>query len=186
MSLYSLATLLQILSNIIISIFILRFLLQISNASYTNPICAVLYKATQPIVGVLAKFFKKTSRIDWALLICILIIATILQVIQLKILPIPFSLLKSIMLAVVFIIDNTLNVIFFATIISVIASWVSAPENNALVNVAYTITKPILKVFAKVILPQGRFDFGPFILLILIKAIQWLVLNSIIVHILSL
>ena len=186
MSLYSLATLIQILSNIIISIFLLRFFLQLCNASYANPICAILYKATQPIVGIFAKFFKKTSRIDWALLICIFIIAIILQIIQLKILPIPFSIIKSLMLAVVFIIDNTLNVIFFATIIAVIASWVKAPENNALVNVAYTITKPILKVFAKVILPQGKFDFGPFILLILIKTIQWLVLNSLIIRIWSL
>ena len=185
-SLDGLQIFLRIISSFIVSIFVLRFMLQLFGASYLNPICAALYKATQPVVRIFAKLFPKRSRVDWSLLLSTYIVALILQIITRYLQPIPFSITSTAMVSVVFCLNQALNILFFATLITVIASWFKPQPGNPLLNILFIVTTPFLKKIRVLLPKQGAIDFTPFIFILAIKAIEMFVLDPLQIYILSL
>jgi YggT family protein len=176
-------TTLGLISSLVTMIFILRSMLQWSHISYLNPIQATLYKVTQPAVKVLLKISPWNIGRNWPVLICTYIIALILQSLLLYLLPVPFSIIKAVLLTILFCADQVLNIIFFATIISVIASWLKPDRHNPVMQIIYVLTERFLNKIRKLMPQTGRIDFSPILLILIIKAIQMFVITFLSAHI---
>ena len=66
------------------------------------------------------------------------------------------------------------EVLTLAIIIRVILSWFSPRPTNALVNILYQVTDPILVPLRRIIPRVGMFDFTPLVAVILLQVIAFL------------
>lgn len=66
------------------------------------------------------------------------------------------------------------QLLILAIFIRAVISWVAPGQANALTNVLYQITEPILSPLRRVIPRFGMLDFTPLVAIILLQLITWL------------
>lgn len=170
--------LLAIIKSFVVSIFILRWFLQLFRASYINPICQAIYKFTQPVIKLIAKIIPRKSRADWPLLFSIYLLANIFQGLQFLLLPGKFDVTVCLLLALLFCFSQVLNLFFIAIIIRVISSWFATDARQPAMQIIYIFTNPILRPAQRIVPIIGGLDLSPAIVLLLLKCCDWFVIDA--------
>ncbi len=173
----SLATLFSALAGLYLLAIVLRFLLQLAQADFYNPVSQAIMRVTDPMVRIFRSFIPGYRNIDCATLI----VACVFQGIAIYCLilihgfsfpGIGFLVTWSV-LGVVYLI---INVYWWAIIATIVMSFVMAFLGNAnphpAVVLAWQLTEPVLAPFRKILPPMAMLDFSPMLAIILIHFIR--------------
>lgn len=153
-----------------------RLFLRFCKISALDPIGQAVYSFTEPFVGLIARRLPakltKPGPYDWACFILILFVEFV-KFILLGLLiyktMIPLGYL------ILFIIADLLiqpcNLLFYILLIRVVMSWVNPHWNHPLAKVIKIITDPLLAWGRHLIPDISGFDFSPYLILIILKAL---------------
>ena len=156
----------------------LRFVMQLANADFYNPISQFVFKATQPLVGPLQRFLRPLGRFDSASLTLAIALqaAGIMLILALNNIasPNPVTLF---LWSAIGILGLLLKIYFFALLASIILSWISPGGSNPAVYLLYQITEPVMAPVRKLLPPMGGLDFSPILVFIGINVLEIVVRN---------
>lgn len=163
---------LGIVFDLYIILLLLRFLLTFFGADFYNPISHYVYNFTRLFVRPLQRIIPIYKRIDFATLILIFLFEfiKILLLVWLRFDRLPgFSGLP--LWALGEILNQLINVYFYALLIRAVLSWMGATTENALFQMLFVFTEPLLRPVRRFIPFLGGFDIAAILIAILLKAI---------------
>jgi len=165
--------LVETLIGLVLTVLLLRILLEAVRADWYNPVCQALIKITDPLVKPVSKLIPRVGKAN----LPAMVLLYLLQVLGLAILyvlagqvPDPLILLLLGLLRLV----RLLLVVYMVLIIAtVIVSWVGQNVRHPIIPLLFQLTDPVLAPIRRVLPDLGGFDLSP---LVAIIAIQFLII----------
>lgn len=154
---------------------LLRFLLQLVQADFYNPICQFLVKITHPPLRLLRRLIPAVGRIDTAALVLILALKMLGDSLVLLLQgegAVAFGLLAG--SAAVELVELAFSVFIYAIIIQAILSWVNPDPYHPLYALLMDLVDPILRPCRRLIPPIGGLDLSPLVALIALSVLKML------------
>lgn len=151
-----------------------RFLLQLVQADFYNPLSQFVVKATNPLLIPMRKLIPSPGSVDTAALVAVVALV-VLKLVLLVMLTYgdlrvgPAVLLIS---AVKMLASTLLNYLFWAIILRIVLSWVSPDPRNPVTMVVSQLTEPVMAPMRKILPPMGGLDLSPILILLAIQLIQ--------------
>ena len=167
----SLIFIVDALSNLYISMFVLRFILQWIRASYQNPLAQFVLRITAPLVVPARRVLPSVRGLDFpTLIVAILLecVATALVFSIVGFMPSVQTFLGSVVLRLL---SLTLWLYCGMILIYVIMSWVADRQYHPIGAALYEIVDPVLRPVRRFVPPVGGVDLSPLIVVILLQAI---------------
>ncbi len=165
--------LVETLIGLVLTVLLLRILLEAVRADWYNPVCQALIKITDPLVKPVAKLIPRVGKINLAALL----VLYVLQVIGLALLfaiagqvPDPLVL---VLLGFMRLLRLLLVVYMVLIIATVIVSWVGQNVRHPIIPLLFQLTDPVLTPIRRALPDLGGFDLSPLIALI---GIQFLII----------
>jgi len=165
--------LVETLIGLVLTVLLLRILLEAVRADWYNPVCQALIKITDPLVKPVSKLTPRAGKVNLAAII----VLYVLQVVGLLILyllagqtPDPLVLA---LLAVMRLVRLLLVVYMVLIIATVIVSWIGQNVRHPIIPLLFQLTDPVLAPIRRVMPDLGGFDLSP---LVAIIAIQFLII----------
>lgn len=163
--------LIQSIFDFYIFILLLRVVLQWVNISIHNPLFALLTKLTHPPLKLICRIIPSTLfGIDLAAILLLLGLETIkiafLTWLQINATP---HLLGLVIIAFAELLNQLINIFFYAILGLTILSWISPLAHGPLTEILYRISEPLLRPLRKILPSFSGFDFSPLILIIGLK-----------------
>jgi len=153
---------------------IMRFLLQLSQADYYNPISQAVVRATALPMAPLQKMLPRMGR--WDLSALVLAVLVKLATFVLLVLVSPHQgfpdIMALVIVSVLGVLDMILTVYFWAVLGSVIISWVAPGSYHPAPQLLLQLTEPLFALVRKVIPPLGGLDLSPIFIFLAIQIIQ--------------
>lgn len=165
--------LVRMLGEMYVFLILMRFLLQMVQADYYNPISQAIAKITNVPVVTMAKAIPRIGRFDFsALLYAILIkIAVLALLFALSGSGLP-NLLALGIYSLIGVLSDLLTIIFWAVLASVVISWIAPGSYHPGPQLIEQLTEPIMGLARRVIPPLGGLDLSPIVIFIIIQLIQ--------------
>lgn len=169
--------LVSLIFSLLLFVLWIRIILRYFRVSRLNPISQTIYRFTDPVPGFIeSHIYPKTARrprYDWVSLSCIIL----LECVKFLLLGwlayqarVPFSWLM--LLVAGDLIVQPCNLLFYALLLRVILSWVNPHwTQHPAANLVILVTNPAIYLGRKIIPDISGFDFGPFIMMIVLKVI---------------
>ena len=156
----------------------LRFVMQLANADFYNPISQFVFKATQPPIGLLQRFLRPIGRFDSASLTLAVALqaAGIMLILALNNIPSPNP-ITLFLWGLIGIMGLLLKIYFFALLAAIILSWISPGGGNPAVYLLLQITEPVMAPVRKLLPSMGGLDFSPILVFIGINVLEIVVRN---------
>lgn len=147
----------------------LRFLLQLVQADFYNPVSQYVLKFSDPVCGPIRKFIPAKGRFDWAsLLLMLALYVAFWLVVQKNSVGFPSSALAPFAYSGFNITSIFLNVFFVALIVLVILSWLMMANPGAAQNPVWPIVNQLVEPLAaplrRIIPPLGGLDLSVLVL----------------------
>ena len=165
--------LVQSLGSFYLAIVILRFLLQLAQADFYNPVSRFLVKATHLPSKPLRIAFPVFRSFDLASLILALLVQWF--IIQLTA-TINGAGIINIFLALswgaVGIISLVLNIYLYGLLAIIIVSWVAPQSQHPVLALLQQLIAPVLDPFRRIIPPLGGLDLSPIFMFLVINMLQ--------------
>ncbi|GAB4391922.1 MAG: YggT family protein [Gammaproteobacteria bacterium] len=170
--------LVQTIFSFFILLLMLRLLLQALRADFYNPISQFIVKMTSPLVKPFQRVIPKTTRINVAVILVMLILqmCAIFLLLWLNNRGMP-NLLGLSLWALAQLLSLLVDVFFYAILIMVVLSWIAPNLYNPVVSLLYQITEPLLAPARRLIPPISGFDISPIIVIVLLKLTTILLIN---------
>lgn len=165
--------LLQALGGLYLTVVILRLMLQIARADFYNPISQFVVKATNPLLLPLRKVIPGIMGVDFASIVLALLVAMTLA--QLTLLLAGFGIVNPFHLlswSAVGVLAATANLLFWALIIMVIASWVAPTSYNPALMLIRQLLAPVMSPFQRLLPPMGGLDLSPILVILVLQVIS--------------
>lgn len=164
------------LFGLVMLVLLLRILLQAAGANFYNPICQLLHKATQPVIGPMRRLLPPLGRIETAAVLLVWLVG-VLKFYTLGLLmglqP-PFVMVA--VLAIADVLSLLLWIWFWTLLIGVLLSWIPVDNRNPAVPLVYQLTEPLLAPIRRLIPPMGL-DFSPIIAILGVQLARMLIVH---------
>lgn len=159
-------------------IVLIRFWMQWVRADFRNELGQFIIKVTNPIVIPLRKIIPSIGLVDTATVVLAILIA-LAQITTLVAIAGALgsvSMLKLSSYAIATVLNSSIYVFIGAILIGIIVSWINPHSYNPIVNVANSISEPILAPARKLIPPMGGIDFSPMVVMLFLSFSQRLLI----------
>lgn len=166
--------LIDTLFSLYIGAVVLRFLFQLLDVDYHNPITKFLVRITAPLLKPLRTFFPKTGNIDLASLALALALNIVRFYIKLFMSGQSASIAGIVVYSIADLLGMILTILLWALIIRVILSWLNPDPRQPVVNILIQLTEPIMAPARRFIPPIGGLDLSPIAIFILISLTRML------------
>ncbi len=156
---------------------LLRFLFQLVEAEFYNPICQFLVKITHPPLRLLRRFIPAVGRVDTAAVVLMLALKMLGDYVVFLLQgggAVGIGLLAG--SAVVELVNLAFNVFIYAVIIQAILSWINPDPYNPVYSLLTDLTEPILRPCRRLIPPIGGLDLSPLVALIALQVLKMLII----------
>lgn len=160
------------LGELYVFIVIMRFMLQLANADYYNPISQAVVRITQAPISILQKVLPRIGRVDLASLMLAFLVKVIILAVIFTLAGIALHPLPVVIYALAGTLYALLNVYFYAVLASVIISWIAPDSYHPAPQLIQQVTQPLYSAVGKVIPPLGGFDLSPIFIFLAIQLIQ--------------
>jgi YggT family protein len=167
--------LIETLFDLYIIVLMLRFVLQQVRADFYNPISQFIVKATAPVLNPARKIIPGIGGIDLATIIVVVLFIAIKIFIIALLAGYSPTLPALILTGIRDFISLALNIFIFAIVIQAILSWINPDPYNPVSSLLFSITRPVLEPFRRIIKPVGGLDLSPLFALIALMFVQRLV-----------
>lgn len=164
--------------DLYIFIVMLRIILQWVHADFSNPVFELVTRLTNPPLKPLRRLVPNLSGIDFAAVILLLFLEIIKLglLVWLQIGAIP-TLMGLSVLAFAELLNQLINIFFFAILALAVLSWLSPLAHGPLVEVLYRLCEPLLRPMRRIIPPIAGFDLSPVPVLIILQLLTMLVVQ---------
>ena len=166
--------LIDTLFSLYIGAVVLRFLFQLLDVDYHNPITQFLVKITAPVLKPLRTIIPKSGKIDLASLVLALVLTVAKFFLKLSVTGQSASLVGIVVFSIADLLSVLLTILLWAMIIRVIMSWVNPDPNQPIVRLLIQVTEPIMAPARRLIPPIGGLDLSPIVVFILISLTRML------------
>jgi len=161
-----------VLQYLLVSAFLLRFVLPLARANMRNPLAQAVLRVTNPLVMPLRRVLPPIGRVDTASVVALLLvqIATTALILLLSGFD-PTDLASLARRAGFDLLETTLQLYWFAMFIYVLLSWVAPAAYSPATDVLSSFCEPPLRLMRRVIPPIAQLDLSPVFVLIAITAL---------------
>jgi YggT family protein len=163
----------SVLFGLLLFVAVLRVVLPISGARFRNPICQMVYRATNPILSPLGKFVPNVRNVSSAGILLAFVIATLAAATLMLLLGAPMNPLAVLWYGLGTLIQFTLTLYFWAIIVYALLSFVSPDRGNPAVELLTDLTAPVLKPFRKLPPKLPGMDLSPLWACLAIRIVQY-------------
>lgn len=170
--------LIKSLFDLYIFIVMLRIVLQWVHADFANPVFAVVAKLTNPPLKPIRRIIPTLHGMDIAAIVLLLILEIIklALLVWLQVDAIP-TLGGLAVLAFAELLNQLINIFFFAILALAILSWLSPLAHGPLIEILYHVCEPLLRPVRRVLPPLAGFDLSPLPVLIILKLLTHLIVQ---------
>ena len=153
--------LLQFLGGLAVILFLLRFLLQLSRASFYNPIAQTIYKVTHVPTNVVGRILPSYRTFNTASLTLALVAEFITVVASIALAGGGFgSFLYPALWSLIGVASTILNLYFYSIFVVVIVSWVAPHTQHPAVALIWQLVEPVAAPVRRLIPPMGGLDLS--------------------------
>lgn len=157
---------------------LLRFLLQLVNADFYNPVSQFLVRLTNPPLRYLRRFIPGYRGTDWSSIILMGAIQSV-EVILVSLaaygqVPALAGLLVSTLAQIL---HMLVYLFIIAVFFQVLISWINPGMYNPATVILYRLTEPLLQRARRLLPPAGGLDFSPILVLVALQLIIILLVN---------
>ena len=174
--------LIQVVFSLYVILLMLRILLQWHRVDFYNPVSQFVIKFTDPVVQPIRRILPRFAKVDSASILILIVVETVKLCLLFFIvehhLPSITPLLQAIFASLL---DQLINLFFYAILIGVILSWVATGGRTAISEILNLITEPLLRSIRRSIPSVAGFDLSPLVALIGIKIISLIILQPFLV-----
>ncbi|WP_395683355.1 YggT family protein [Dokdonella sp.] len=160
--------------GLLVSLLVIRVLLQLVRANFYNPICQMLYKLTNPVLMPLHRLVPNRRNFD----IAAALLAWLLSAIKLALLYAMFGqglrILGLVVMALADLLDFVLLLYLGLIFVRVLLSFLSVERANPIVPLVIQLTEPLLKPVRRRVPAMGALDFSPAIVMLAIGLLRLL------------
>jgi YggT family protein len=167
---------LQMLSMFYLTIVVLRFLFQLCQVDYFNPISQFIAKATNPVTQPIRSIIPPVQRFDFASLIFAILFQALMYVIILSIAGYGFT-PAVLMWGVLKVAGLIINIYFFAIIAMIVISWIAPGNTHPGIQLIHQITEPIMAPFRGLLPPMGGLDLSPILVFLVLNMVMVVMRN---------
>lgn len=165
----------QFVFGALISLIVLRVLLQWVRANFYNPICQFLYKATNPVLMPLRKIIPAWRNLDIAGILLAWVVTVVKLVLLAATLGQSLGVTGLAVLAIADLVDFVLLLYFVLLLARVVISLVNADSYHPIVPLVVQLTEPVLKPVRRLLPNIAGLDFSPMVALLVIMLARVLV-----------
>lgn len=162
----------QILVNfafvLLISLIVLRVLLQCVRANFYNPICQFLYKATNPVLMPMRKLIPAWRNLDLAGVLLALLLSAIKLYLLYALDGHRLGLAGLPLIALADLLDFVLMLYFGLILVRVLLSFVNVDRANPVVPLVYQLADPVLRPIRKRLPAISGIDLSPMVAMLVI------------------
>jgi YggT family protein len=159
----------------LVTLIVLRVLLQWVRANFYNPICQFVYKATNPVLMPLRKIIPAWRNLDIAGVVLAWLVTALKLVLLYATVGQTLGVLGLAVLALADLIDFVLLLYIVLVLARVVISFAGADSYHPIVPPILQLTEPVMKPFRRLIPNIGGLDFSPVIVLLVITLARVLV-----------
>ncbi len=156
---------------------IVRFLMQLVRADYSNPVGSFIVKVTNPALKPLRRFIPGLWGIDLSSLVLVFAVQ-LLEITLVNLLPgrqLP-ALPNMLLLSLGEVADTVITIYFICVFVAVIASWiVQGGSYNPVLNLIYQIIEPLMRPIRRIIPPMSGLDLSPLIAIAILIFAKFLI-----------
>ena len=169
----------QTIFTLLIIVFLLRFCLQLSGPTPRNIITQWIGRITNPVIKLVRYVLRVWKGFDSAaFLICLLLIMAKVYILGWLTIGESLPLLNILVFSCGQFLQFTVQLYSIAIIAQAVLSWVN-PEPNALSDVLYVLTAPMLNLVRKFLPPIGGLDLSPIPVWLILQLINIVVATPI-------
>ena len=165
----------QFVFGALISLIVLRVLLQWVRANFYNPICQFLYKVTNPVLMPLRKIIPAWRNLDIAGIVLAWVVTAIKLVLLAATLGQTLGIAGLAVLAVADLVDFVLLLFIVLVLARVVISLVNADSYHPIVPLVVQLTEPVLKPVRRLLPNIAGLDFSPMVALLVIMLARVLI-----------
>lgn len=166
----------SLLQVLLVTVFLLRFLLPLVRADARNPLSQAVLRITNPLVLPLSRIVPPAGRIDTASLVALLIVQLATTAVVFLLMGIglgrPLLLIESALLSLGL---TTIQFYKFAILIYVILSWVAPGTYSPAASLLASLCEPLLRPVRSIIPPLAGLDLSAIFVLIGLQALEILI-----------
>lgn len=159
-------------SHIFILLLWMRYLLQLVQADFYNPVSQGVVRFTDPVLKPLRSAMPKSRFHDWSALLVILLLqlltTTLLALVTAGATLPPLGLLFKTVFDLLFMVTDFF---FWLIIVSVVLSWIS-PGHSPVTGLIQQLAEPVLAPFRRLLPSMGGMDLSPILAFLAIQVIQ--------------
>lgn len=159
----------------LVTLIVLRVLLQWVRANFYNPICQFVYKATNPVLMPLRKLIPAWRNLDIAGVVLAWLVTALKLVLLYATVGQALGVLGLAVLALADLIDFVLLLYIVLVLARVVISFAGADSYHPIVPPILQLTEPVMKPFRRLIPGIGGLDFSPVVVLLVITLARVLV-----------
>jgi YggT family protein len=165
--------LLQVVFGLVLFLLILRVVLPLSGARFKNPLCQLVYRATNPVLAPLGRVIPNYRRISLAGVLLTWLIATLGLAALMAVAGQSVSIPMLMLLGLGTVINLTLGLYFWAIVVRAVMSFFSPDYGNPAVELLNDLTAPVLKPFRKLPPRMSGLDLSPLWACVAIRIVQY-------------
>lgn len=165
--------LVQSLGSFYLAIVVLRFLLQLAQADFFNPVSRFLVNATHLPSKPLRKLLPTYRSFDLASLVLALLVQWL--VIQLSASIIGAGMVNALLAlswGAVGIVSLVLNIYLYGLLAIIIVSWVAPQSRHPILALLQQLISPVMEPFRRIIPSLGGLDLSPIFMFLVINMLQ--------------
>lgn len=170
--------LIQSIFDLYIFILLLRIVLQWVHTDTHNPLFMLVAKLTNPPLRPICQLIPSLHGIDFAAVILLLGLEMlkIAFLVWLQINATP-HLMGLFVLAFAELLNQLINIFFYAVLALTILSWISPLAHGPLIEILVRLSEPLIRPIRGILPNISGFDFSPFILIIGLKLLTILLVQ---------
>lgn len=153
--------LVRVLLGLALSVVVLRVLLPLVGARFRNPLCQLIYRATNPVLVPLGKLIPNVRNVSTAGIVLALIVATLGVVLMCALAGQMPGAGMLLVLGLGTLLHFTLMLLFWTIIVFALLSFVSADYSNPLAELVHSLATPILRPFRRLPPRMSGLDLSP-------------------------
>jgi len=158
--------------GVLVSLVVVRVLLQLVRANFYNPICQFLYKLTNPVLMPLHRLIPNWRNLD----VAGVLLAWLLSAIKLALLYAMFGqglgIAGLVVMALADLLDFVLVLYLGLVLMRVLLSFISVERSNPIVPLVFQLTEPVLRPIRRRVPAMGGLDFSPAIAMLAVALMR--------------
>ncbi len=175
----ALSFIIETIVGLYLTVVILRFLFQLLQVDFRNPVSRFIITATNPPLKILRRYIPGMYGIDLSSVALILIIGLIKTGLLLTLSGYPFNIPGALMITIAEVLTTITWTLIIVILGSAILSWVAPVSQHPVVHLINSMSNPLIRPFRKILPPIQGIDLSPLLALLALNLIQRLVIQPI-------